>query len=113
MIHEIFGRIEIPKERIQATPSTPPARGVLGTNLLVGWERTLALGMNGAEGNSDTLDIVAGLELKFEDDDRRWRFNSGYRRSDNDGDNTKNQSFAQLTRDWLFPGSPWFGLRYR
>ena len=110
VMHEVFGRIEIPKERIQVDPPPPAPRGIFGSNLLVGWKRSLAFGMTGAEGNSDTLDVNAGLNLNYEDDARRWIIGAGYLRSDADGDNTKNQSFVQATRDWLFPGSPWFAF---
>ncbi len=110
LVHDVLGRLTIPMRDIQIEPPPPPPRGVFGSRVLVGWDRTLEFGVIGAEGNSDTLNINAGLHLGHENEDRRWLFDAHYLRSDNDGETDANQTTAQLTRDWLFPGSPWFAF---
>lgn len=103
--HPVLGRLEIPAEKIK-----PPkvSKGLFGTSFLAGWKRSFQLGVSGAQGNSKTSDVLAGLAMGYEDEHRRWDFGAAYRFASADGDTTKQDAFAQLRRDWLVTDSPWF-----
>ncbi|QDU32402.1 hypothetical protein KS4_04340 [Poriferisphaera corsica] len=72
------------------------------------WEKSIQLGFNGNEGNSQTSNLNGGFKAKFENDDRRWDFDSAFFYGKADGKENKNQAFAQLTRDWKFTNSKLF-----
>ncbi|NNL84254.1 MAG: DUF481 domain-containing protein [Myxococcales bacterium] len=108
LVHEVLGHLEIPNHQIRVDPPPAPLRGAFGTPMLVGWDRTFEFGLLGESGNSSTLNINTGLHLGTENEERRWLFDALYLRVDADRETTTNRSSAQLTRDWLFPGSPWF-----
>ena len=89
--------------------------GVFNSRILRGWDRSFAAGFNGSKGNSDTMAIYAGLNATYEDDYKRWKFNSSFDSSENQGDKTKSQFYAGINRDWLIQGSKWFyfaGAKY-
>jgi putative salt-induced outer membrane protein YdiY len=71
---------------------------------LRGWNKQVQLGFTGSSGNSDTQDVLAGVRGSYADETKRWQFDSGYFRASTDGSRTKNQAFAMLLRDFLFPG---------
>lgn len=104
--HPVFGRLEIPADRIQ--PPEAPNGGLFGTSFLAGWTRTFQLGVSGAKGNTRNNDVLAALDLDYEDDERRWAFDAAYRFGAADGETNKHDAFTQLRRDWLLPGSRWF-----
>jgi hypothetical protein len=104
--HPVLGRVEIPVDQIQ--PPKGPNPGLFGTSFLAGWTRTFQLGVTGAQGNTKNSDVVAALDLGYEDDDKRWAFEADYRLGDADGETTQHDALAELRRDWLITESPWF-----
>ncbi len=82
--------------------------GLFGTNFLKGWTKTVQAGFSGNEGNTRTLNINLGANLFFEDDRDRWDFATRYNLTTDRGQNTANNFYAQLQKDWLFPDSKWF-----
>lgn len=120
LAHPLFGELAIAADQIQArvegdaalpAPPAPPREerpGIAGTRLLRGWTRQVQLGFTGSSGNSDNQDYIAGLRGSYASDTKRWQFDSGYVRAATDGDTTKDQAFAMLLRDFLFPGKKYF-----
>lgn len=115
--HPVLGRMQIAADQIDAQaegdaalpePPVPPRPGLFGTDVLAGWNKQIQLGFSGASGNSDSQDLLAGVRGDYADETKRWKFDSGYFRSSMDGDETKNQAFALLLRDFLFPGEKYF-----
>jgi hypothetical protein len=104
--HPVLGRIEIPVEQIK--PPKAPNGGLFGTSFLAGWTRTFQLGVSGAQGNTKNNDVLAALDLDYEDEDKRWSFDAVYRFGVADGETNKHDAFTQLRRDWLLNESPWF-----
>lgn len=104
--HPVFGRLEIPAEKIK--PPKAPNGGLFGTSFLAGWTRTFQLGVSGAQGNTKNNDVLAALDMDYEDEKKRWAFDAAYRFGAADGATTKNAGFAQLQRDWLISESRWF-----
>jgi hypothetical protein len=104
--HPVLGRVEIPVEQIK--PPEAPNRGLFGSSFLAGWTRTFALGVSGAQGNSKNNNVLASLDLDYEDEDKRWSFDSAYRFGADDGETTDHNAYALLHRDWLLRESRWF-----
>jgi putative salt-induced outer membrane protein YdiY len=103
--HEILGRLEIPTSQLSIATVK---EGMFGTGFLRGWDRRLELGANGSDGNSDTLNVLGGLHLGFENDYHRFRLTSAYRLNEDEGDRTANNAFAEAVNDWLHPDRRWF-----
>jgi len=82
--------------------------GLLGTNLLQGWNRSFTLGLYGSEGNSQQLDITAQLDLFYEDEHDRWTVDAAWFYGTEDSEVTDNEVLASLRKDWLLPDSRWF-----
>jgi putative salt-induced outer membrane protein YdiY len=82
--------------------------GLLGTNLLKGWDRLFTLGLYGSEGNTQSLDVTAALDLFYEDDNDRWTFDATWFYGKEDGNLTDNEVLVNLRKDWLLPDSRWF-----
>ena len=104
--HPVFGRLEIPAEKIK--PPKAPNAGLFGTSFLAGWTRTFQLGVSGAQGNTKNNDVLAALDMDYEDEKKRWALDAAYRFGAADGATTENAGLAQLRRDWLLPESRWF-----
>jgi hypothetical protein len=64
--------------------------------------------VSGAQGDTTSNDVLAALDMDYEDEQRRWAFDAAYRRSAADGETTKHDAPAQLRRDWLLTDSRWF-----
>jgi hypothetical protein len=103
--HPVFGRVVIPIEHVKAET---PTRGLFGTSFLAGWKRTFALGVSGTQGNARNNNVLATLDLDYEDDDKRWNFDAAYRFGSDDGATTDHNAYALLHRDWLLRKSSWF-----
>lgn len=101
--------VEIPVGQL-APPEPPPEvnPGLLGTRLLEGWGRSVELGVSGSSGNTSEQDVVAGLDLGFEDERRRWAVEARYLLSRSDARTSDHEAMVGAARDWLRPGSPWF-----
>jgi hypothetical protein len=118
--HAVLGKVTIAADQIDAqvdgdaalpappAPPPPVRPGLFGTGLLHGWNKQIQLGFTGSSGNSESQDLLAGVRGNYADDTKRWQFDSGYYRATNEGDETKNQAFAMLLRDFLFPGERYF-----
>jgi hypothetical protein len=104
--HPVLGRVEIPAEQIK--PPKAPSKGLFGTSFLAGWTRSFQLGVSGAQGNTRTNDVLAALDLDYEDEDKRWTFDAAYRFGRADGETNEHDAFALLRRDWLLRDSRWF-----
>lgn len=79
--------------------------GFLGTRILRGWTHRLGAGFSGSiQGRSDTR-LNALFQTQSEDE--MWEFDSAYFVDlGRDGGVSKNQGFAQLTREWTLPNAP-------
>lgn len=114
--HPQLGRVRLSLDQLAIDVGEPPSPGLFGTTFLRGWNRSINLGLNGREGNTDSANITAGFDFDYEDDFKRWLFTGRYffnRSEDGDADNNAR---VDLRRDWLFPGHRWFArgsLRYQ
>jgi putative salt-induced outer membrane protein YdiY len=108
--HPQLGQVRLSLDQFEIDTDDPPNPGIFGTSILRGWSRTLDVGLNGRQGNSETTSITAGLEMNYEDELTRWGFRGRtFYDRDEDGTSDNNGRFT-LRRDQLFPGSPWFAF---
>ena len=84
--------------------------GLLSTGLFQGWKRELDVGINGSDGNSQSLSIHAGFKADYQDPDKVWKFRTAYDKASSDSEESRNQFFTELQRDWLWSDSPWFAF---
>jgi putative salt-induced outer membrane protein YdiY len=122
LAHAVLGELSIAADQIDAqvqgdaalpgppAPPPPPRPGLFGSGLLAGWNKQVQLGLTGSSGNSDNMDVLAGVRGNYADETQRWQFDSGYFRASTDGAETKNQAFAMLLRDFLFTGKRYFAF---
>jgi putative salt-induced outer membrane protein YdiY len=103
--HAVLGRLEIPTDKLSIATTKA---GMFGSGFLRGWDRRLEVGLNGSDGNSDTLNVLGGLHLGFKDDHHRFKLDGVYRLSRQDGDDTEHNAFAQGVHDWIAPDRRWF-----
>ncbi|MDJ0807714.1 MAG: DUF481 domain-containing protein [Gammaproteobacteria bacterium] len=95
---------------VMAEESAITDSGLLSTGLLQGWKRELDIGINGSDGNSESLSIHAGFKADYEDSEDVWKFRTAYDNASSDGEESRNQFFADLEKDWLWSDSPWFAF---
>ncbi len=126
--HPTLGTLKLPRSSVRSiedniataadplpTPVAAPAvnardNGLLGIGLLEGWERKLELGVNGADGKNNYKKFRAGFEGDYKDKEKRWALDALYIYDEADDTTTEKEFYAELTRDWLHPGSPWFNF---
>lgn len=81
----------------------PPAPGQ-PASFWRGWNGSVEAGLNGSDGNSESLDIRAGLNLDRKTARMETTFRSEYSYATSDGQESKNRWFNELRNDWLFGG---------
>lgn len=85
-----------------------PGIQIGAVTLFKGWDRTFELGINGATGNSENVNVRAGLAGLYEDPERRWIVDAVYNRSTTSGTVSENNLYLDVTRDWLLPDEDYF-----
>jgi putative salt-induced outer membrane protein YdiY len=106
--HPVFGKVEIPL--VEIAPAKGPRPGLFGTPLFAGWTRTLKLGADGERGESDNMDVLAALDLDYEDETLRWKVDARYSFSAAERETTKNSALLDVSRAENFDDSRWFWL---
>jgi len=119
--HEVLGVLTLPKSKlksdedkiaVQEAASKPKTPGIFGTSFLEGWNRRVAMGVKGEEGNDVSLNINGAFEALYEDKDNRLAFNAAYFYESQDKEKNTSKGNASFVRDWLFPDTPWFYYAY-
>ena len=99
----------------ETAEATVKATTGLTEDLLAGWDSTVDIGLNGADGNNDNISLYLALVSKKENDEGRWKLDSSYRYGQQDGSTRTNRYTAGLVRDWYVSDRLWFyfaDLRY-
>ena len=117
--HRVLGKLMISRNQIltiekniqinadSAIKDEKKDNGLLGTRLLTNWQRSLTIGLNGQEGNSDALDFHVAFDANYKNDKKRWDIGTDYNFSEEDGESTQDDLNVHFTRDWLLPDSEW------
>ncbi|MFW5443407.1 MAG: YdiY family protein [Methylococcaceae bacterium] len=95
-------------ENEQSTEIKVVDEGFFGTGLLVDWDRSIDVGINGASGASNNTSFRSAVNTYYEDDEDRWDFKSVYIYKQDDHETTDNQFKTDLLKDWFLKDSPWF-----
>ncbi len=106
--HPVLGRLELARDQLAAPE--PADGGAFGSGFLLDWDRSLELGISGSEGNTEDMEIRVGLDLGYEDEHKRWRFDTRYLRGSDDGVTNEHEAHVGLERDWRLTGSRWFAF---
>lgn len=104
--HPDLGTLNIDKANVEdvSLEKTDPVYVVPPTpDFFFGWDKTLAAGITGSDGNTDSLNIYASFDTGYEDDHDRWSIDADVFYSENEGVNTTNYYQASVTKDWLIP----------
>lgn len=108
--HPQLGRVRLSLDQLDVDTGAPPSPGLFGTTFLRGWNRSVDLGWTGRKGNTDTLNITAGLNFDYADEFRRWKLTGRYYFNDSGDGDQDNNARVDLRRDWLFPSHDWFAF---
>lgn len=114
--HPQLGDVRLSLDQLDLDTGPPPSPGFFGTRFLRGWKREIDLGWTGRNGDTDTLNITAGLNFGYADEFKRWKINGRYYYNDSSDGDQDNNARLDVRRDWLFPGHDWFAfasLRYQ
>lgn len=71
------------------------------------WESSFELGMDGSKGDSDTLTLRGGANVKRKVDWSNLRMDIAYVRGSNFSQEIKHNANLDVSHDWLFKDSPW------
>lgn len=111
LMHPVLGKIEAPRAQItqlvvdKAAPPPPPPPPP--PTFFEGWTGSIEGGVNGSEGNTETLSLRFGLSLERITDTMETRFGTNYSYTSDAGEKTKSRGELTLRNDWLFKNSPW------
>lgn len=124
--HPIFGDIAVARAMVaqvaldeqpnatipapQPSPEAPPPEEVppTPTSFLEGWKGTVEFGLNGSSGNTERVNLRAGLGAARKTDKTDTTLNFTYSWARDDGDNTENRARLDARNDWLLgDDTPW------
>jgi len=99
---------------LQNTPAAAPPAKIQSTdtaNFWRGWKRSVELGLNGSEGNSQSLNARAALGTTREAADMTTVASASYSLGRSEDKTTKSRGEASLRNDWVLT-KPWgfFGI---
>ncbi|MEM8494716.1 MAG: DUF481 domain-containing protein [Planctomycetota bacterium] len=124
--HDVLGQVTVNKDQLvggdadSATPtgsedgqtiseqSAQAFADFVDSWFFPGWDKSVAAGFTGTDGNSETLNIYASIATGYEDEEDRWSVDLKYFRNSTDGEATQNQFKGVVIKDWLLPDSQWF-----
>jgi putative salt-induced outer membrane protein YdiY len=116
--HPDLGELVIPRPQIASVTmkkSDPAYVEPPVPDFFFGWDKSLAAGITGSDGNTETLSAYVQFDTEYENDTDRWFMHARLFYAEEDGENTRNEYEAGLTKDWLYPGQPeffWANLLY-
>lgn len=96
-----------------APPATPPAAPAPPppppppATFFEGWKGKIELGLNGSDGNSETLSVRAAVGGKRTTETMETTAELSYLYNTDDGEKTKSRGELNVKNDWLFKDSPW------
>jgi len=88
----------LPPEQILATLPPPPVRI---------WEGSVELGLDGAQGNTQTFNLKFGIDAKRKTDRHALTLDLDYRKKTDRARETANRAFLDWRHEWLLHDSPW------
>ncbi|MCA9246798.1 MAG: DUF481 domain-containing protein, partial [Planctomycetales bacterium] len=71
------------------------------------WENSVEFGLNGSDGNSETISVRAGANAKRKTEHSTLNLEARYNKASTAGVETQNNALGQLRYEWLLGDSPW------
>lgn len=105
--HPDLGVLDIPSPQIQSVTlkeSDPIYEAPPTPDFFFGWDKSIAAGVTGSDGNTNTLSAYAQFDTGYEDETDRWDISARMFYAQDEGENTRNEYEADLLKDWLMPG---------
>lgn len=91
----------------EAAPAAQPEAAPAEQSWLKGWTGSVAAGLNGSDGNTERLNVRAGLEAKRDAAKYETSFATVFSYATENGDETENKWRNTLRNDWKFKDSKW------
>lgn len=101
ILHDILGRMEIPRAAIKPAVPKPVVEAVSP------WSGSFDLSLNGSGGNTDTQTFRTGLEAKHDEAEFVDTYTAWYRRSTAGSTVDDDKGFAQMRHEWKLKDSLW------
>jgi hypothetical protein len=76
-------------------------------SFLRGWKFSIEAGLNGSSGNSDLINVRAGLGARREASDMVTSLRAAYAYGESGGVNDKSRAEVDVRQDWIFADSRW------
>jgi len=95
------------QKAVVAAAEKEPNPGLL-KSVFGDWKTKVALGVNGAAGESDIQSVYFRLNTSHREDRDQWKVSTQWFYSRTDGHTSQNQWTSEVTRDWLQKDSPLF-----
>lgn len=127
--HPVLGPITIPLARIKAATTTtpeqaphvaaeaakavapppppPPIPEEAKLAFWQGWAGSVGAGVNGSDGNSETFNARAAIDLKRATDAMETAVGANYNYATDNGEKSKSRGELSIRNDWFFKDSPW------
>lgn len=109
--HPVLGKLEAPRAKVsnvvvekEAPPPPPPPPP---PGFFEGWKGNIEGGLNGSDGNTETLSLRFGVNLNRITETMETRIGGFYTYASDGGEKTKSRGELNLRNDWLFKDSPW------
>jgi putative salt-induced outer membrane protein YdiY len=97
--------VPAPAEPAKAPPPPPPPAP---DSFFEGWTGGVELGLNGSSGNTERMNVRAGLTAERKTEETETTFGFVYSYATDDGDESENRAQVDLRNDWLLgKDSPW------
>lgn len=112
--HPVLGTFKIPAGEIAAVtsiaaaPEPAPVLEEEPPQAAPRWDSRFEAGFSASKGNTEMVDVRAGVESVRESDKYRLRLDSSYFISTSGGDRTKNEFTAGALSDFFIPDEDWF-----
>jgi len=126
--HPLLGELRVPKDSIvvqedsalpaasgssataasKSEPQPPATVGLFGSGFLAGWDRQVAFGLKGEEGNDVSQDWTVAIDLGMEDEQRRIQVSGAYFFEYDERKKDTSKGHLRILHDWLRPDSDWF-----
>jgi hypothetical protein len=101
ILHDIFGRMEIPRAAVKVPPPKPEVQPVAP------WTGAVDLALSGAEGNTVNRNFRVNLDVKHDVEEYLDTFGAFYRYASTNNTATEEKTFAQYRHEWKLKDSKW------
>ena len=100
ILHDVFGRMDIPRAAIKPTPPAP-------VEPVAPWTGKFDVALSGAEGNTDNQNLRIGIDGKHETDEGIDTLAAWYNRATADGETDAEKLYSLYRHEWKLDDTKW------